>query len=877
MQTPDYPYNPLSGLSWFRINFTLENTRYQAEYTREHLVSVINSIIKSVSISAAIPNTVFHLDTGAYALKGWNGKSIPVTVMINSSALKLEEWMRQLDTYFNTPGKERNFRLMEINTPEVRNLEILMQEIGETDNVAELCLDFHWPLPLISHPREMYNLATFLKSCNGRLERIFNVCIDTNEEEWPGINFLSHFQEYIKGVTHLSKSSLKKEEQWLQGFTGPVYINGEIQRIISLLAICAEWHAGSEMSNSMGYYSLNTWPRPCLDRQVTDAERLKISIEEQCAESDYFEAYVAGFDSPEACREHLLEQILTVIRSGEYSPQGAIVTLVPKSDGGTRTIEQLQTEDEVIQQFLYEQVKQPFDHLFDKACIGFRKGYSRKKSAQLLEEAIGQGYGYVIHTDIEDYFPSISHPKLIECIRKVVPLSDEITYRLLVSSIAIPLLDHGTTKPRQSGIAQGSSLSPLLANLYLDAFDEYVAGLPVQMIRFADDLLILCKTEADAHKILVDSAGFLEGWGLHFKKSKTFIGKATDPFLYLGLQFTDGRLKEEEVDVHNFKKRPLFILEPYSYLAFHKGSLQVYCRRRLTNTIPLSTLSAIIAHYQVVISGVLIGKCLQEAIPVTLTLSNAYHLTTIKPNTKTYHDTLTLHGLSFYQAGEAEKFSIAREIAIAKFENIVPLFRQRHSPNTREILEFFREGVQQIIRAQDIDQVRGHEGYLTRRFYEYFNGLLDIEEFKLVKRDRNGKDPMNAMLNFSSYLLMAKLNGIIRSIGLNPYLGFLHSSGNSYESLVYDVMECFRGRLYRLILRIINLKVIQYGDFEITERGAFLDYEARKRFITQFEKELNTRDKEGLLTLREHLYAQVIIIKNWACEQKSLTFYEWRV
>jgi len=288
-------------------------------------------------------------------------------------------------------------------------------------------------------------------------------------------------------------------------------------------------------------------------------------------------------------------------------------------------------------------------------------------------------------------------------------------------------------------------------------------------------------------------------------------------------------------------------------------------------------LSVIIAHYQVVISGILISKCLQAGIPVTLTLSNAYHLTTIKPNTKTYHDTLTLHGFAFYNTSEAEKLAIAQNIAMAKFENFIPLFKQRYSDNTQEILDYFENGMLAISKTQHVDQVRGHEGQLTKNFYKYFNELINEKVFILPRREHTGKDPMNGLLNFSSYLLMAKINSIIRAIGLNPYLGFLHSSGNSYESLVFDIMELFRGRLYRWLLRIINLKIVQRTDFEITERGAFLHTEARKRFIAQFEKELNQQDKDSVLTLREHIYAQIIIVKNWACEQKSLTFYSWHV
>ena len=164
---------------------------------------------------------------------------------------------------------------------------------------------------------------------------------------------------------------------------------------------------------------------------------------------------------------------------------------------------------------------------------------------------------------------------------------------------------------------------------------------------------------------------------------------------------------------------------------------------------------------------------------------------------------------------------------------------------------------------------------MSKTFYTYFNELIQEKDFILRRRDHKLADPINALMNFSSYLLMTKINSIIRALGLNPYLGFLHSSGSDYESLVYDIMEAFRGRVYRFLLKIINLKIITASDFDITDHGAFLHPEARKKFIAQFEKELNTVSNKTGLTLREHIYAQVIILKKWAYEEGSLTFYKW--
>ena len=838
---------------------------------------MINSIVKAVSIRAGADGVVFHLEPEAYKWETFRDKPVQITVLLPISRDKSEQWTKGLIQYFNTTGTETNFRLMKMPETEERNVHKVMDDFRGWEESAELVLRFHWPLPLLNGVRKLYSLQDFIHTSYSRIQRIFGLQNSPQPVIQGNIHFLSHFQSYQKQAVHISKSSADRQKQWLHGFTGPVYINGEFAPLFPLLALCSEWHAGNELSNSMGFFTLEIQPRPYFETLLGNEALLNDSIGTQLGDSDSFQSYVAGYGDLNASRQHLREKLGEIIKTGQYQPQAANATIIPKPGSGKRVIEQLQTDDEILQHFLYELIKEPFDRLLSNDTIGFRKGFSTKKAAELLEEAIGEGYAYMVHTDIEDFFPSIDHRKLEACIRNVLPKADERMYRLLVQSITIPVLIRQEQHPREKGIAQGSSLSPLLANLYLDAFDEYVSSLSVRIIRYADDMLILCKTEEEAKKVLDNSIHFLQEWGLRLQADKTSIGKTTDPFHFLGLSFDQGKLLEPDAKQQSLKKKPVFITEPYVYLSFHKQAMLVHQHGKLQNSVPLDSIASVILHYQVVISGILISKCLQAAIPITLTLSNAYHLTTIKPNTKTYHDTLTLHGISYYNLSEGEKLFIAQRIAIAKFGNILPLFRQRYQQGTSGIIAFFEAGITRITGAQSLDEVRGHEGQLTRQFYSYLNELIEEEDFILHKRDHNGKDPMNGLLNFSSYLLMAKINSILRTLGLNPYLGFLHSSANRYESLVFDIMELFRGRLYRFLLRVIHLKIIQFSDFEQTEKGIFLNNEARKRFIRQWERELNSIDKLSTLTLREQLYAQVVIIKNWACEQKNLNFYTWNV
>jgi CRISPR-associated endonuclease Cas1 len=862
---------------WFRIKFSLVNERYNKDFVVEHIVSIVNSIIKSVSVESGFHQPVFHLNREAYSGYAFDNTPVEVTVLLSGHAAAVEKWLHALQQYFDQKTRKINFRLVTEPTIEVRNIHQCMAGFPELLLSEEYCLDFIMPLPLYKGRNDLHTLESLLGGMSLRFSSFFGVELNIVPELLSGIKMVSHTQFYTRGIEHKSKSSGSNQKQWLQGFTGPIYLSGELGKIAALVALFAEFHAGAEISNSMGYYILHTEPMPFMDRLIANEARIRESVVRQSQESDYFDQYVQGFHTESECMDKTCADMLHVMTTGAYHPQPANTFTIAKSNGGERTICQLTPLDELIQHFLFENIEPAFSRLLENSAIGFRKGSSRLKSVAMVEQAVEEGFHFVVHTDIDDYFPSIDHDRLSGIIDALLPLSDTHTATILKAAVATPTLENGRIQVRKKGLAQGSSLSPLLANLYLDSFDEFVATLPAKLIRYADDLLLMCKSEEEAREVLLQVRKKLKADGLKLNEEKTFVRSIADDFEFLGIRFYQGKSEAEDPSFPLFRKKPLYAFEPYSLMGYHKGTVQIKTKGKLNAAFPLSSVSEIITTYQNTITGVLIDQCLRQGIPITLSLSSAYHLTTIKPNTKTYHDIMTRHGMVHYQTSEMEKLMYAKEIATAKFRNLIPLFAQRHDEQTTEIIRYFESGTVSLGMCQTIDEVRGHEGRLTREFYRFYNALIEVPEFRFERRDRLAADPMNALLNYSSYLMMTKLNSIVRAQGLNPYLGFLHSELSNYESLVYDLIEPFRGRLYRFLLRVVHLKMIAADDFEFPGKGAWLKPEARRKFTEQFEKELNRIDPKTRLTLREHLYAQVVIVKNWVQGNGSLYYYQWLV
>nr|WP_315468624.1 CRISPR-associated endonuclease Cas1 [uncultured Undibacterium sp.] len=141
------------------------------------------------------------------------------------------------------------------------------------------------------------------------------------------------------------------------------------------------------------------------------------------------------------------------------------------------------------------------------------------------------------------------------------------------------------------------------------------------------------------------------------------------------------------------------------------------------------------------------------------------------------------------------------------------------------------------------------------------------------RRNRGGPDRLNALLNFLYFLLYVRISGLIRLLGLNPYLGWLHDTEEDYETLVYDMMEPFRPFVDRLCLRIINRRELRATHFDDTT-GQFRLVPAAARLVFEsFEKAMGER-VQGI-PLRELLWHQLRTLRALASAKGSLWLFRW--
>jgi CRISPR-associated protein Cas1 len=193
------------------------------------------------------------------------------------------------------------------------------------------------------------------------------------------------------------------------------------------------------------------------------------------------------------------------------------------------------------------------------------------------------------------------------------------------------------------------------------------------------------------------------------------------------------------------------------------------------------------------------------------------------------------------------------------------------------VLALLKTHRQALNTATTLEAVRGHEGRAARTVFTWLQQQIKPalrRDFSAERRSRGGPDRLNSMLNFGYFLLFARLNTLVRSHGLNPYLGLLHDSGEDYETLVSDFQEPFRVHVDRLVINLINYESIRADGFAETPKGLWLTRPSARSFVLAFEKTLG--EKVGNVVLRDAMLAQVRALKRCILGEGPFWVYCWK-
>lgn len=236
-------------------------------------------------------------------------------------------------------------------------------------------------------------------------------------------------------------------------------------------------------------------------------------------------------------KEHKNE-LLERIRKGKYTPSPVRRVEIPKPDGGVRKLGIPTVIDRIIQQAMAQQLIPIYEPLFSEDSFGYRPGKSAKDAVRKVKEYIEQGYTRAVVLDLSKYFDTLNHTILLNLLRQQV--KDERVVQMIKRYLKSGVMENGVVIETEEGSPQGGNLSPLLANIYLNEFDWEFRRRGVPCVRYADDIVLLAKSERAAERLLKSSTKYLEEkmkLRVNREKSRTVSVFAIRNFKFLGFCF----------------------------------------------------------------------------------------------------------------------------------------------------------------------------------------------------------------------------------------------------------------------------------------------------------------------------------------------------
>ena len=243
----------------------------------------------------------------------------------------------------------------------------------------------------------------------------------------------------------------------------------------------------------------------------------------------------------EADLETEVEQLQEALQAGTYQPQAIRRVYIPKP-GSTeqRPLGIPTVRDRTVQGALRHVLEPIFEQEFADHSYGFRPQRGCFDALRQVERLLKSGYVYVLDADLKSYFDTIPHERLLQRMRERI--ADQRVLSLVEAFLKAGLLDGVTEVETEAGAPQGAVLSPLLSNIYLNPLDHLMANSGYQMVRYADDFVVCCRSQAEAEHALTVIRQWCEAEGLTLHPTKTrIVNVQSEGFDFLGYHFVTTR------------------------------------------------------------------------------------------------------------------------------------------------------------------------------------------------------------------------------------------------------------------------------------------------------------------------------------------------
>ena len=535
-------------------------------------------------------------------------------------------------------------------------------------------------------------------------------------------------------------------------------------------------------------------------------------------------------------------EIHTAFLSGNWHPSPVRVSRIPKEGGGSRMLGIPPIGDRVVERSTLQAVDSIVDAHLLPWSFAYRRGLGVNDAINALIESRDDGATMVLRCDIHDCFATIPHGGLLREISSIFPdLEMQDYFKMFIKrGVARGPMNKPTMSRR--GIHQGSPLSPMFANLFLNALDSALVHQGFPIIRYSDDIAVPVHSKSQAKDSLQLIEDFLAINKMKLSQKKISIDSFEDGVRFLGQSINSRSLVDNSAHP---KRVSLYISEQGSLLRSKGNRIRVELPDKSTFSIGYERLNNVIIFGRVGMTTPVMQQLVRQGIDLTLLSQTGGYFGRLEGLNS---GNPFLRAAQYQRARSPQKrLAISKIIVEAKISNqrvLAMKYLRRYELHNAPSIIRLQSLRKRIHDAENLQSLMGFEGISARDYFQTLRVLVGPEWNFEARRRRPPPDPVNSMLSFGYSLLTQEVISAVTSAGLDPYMGYLHHPRIGRPSLALDLVEEFRAPIVdSLVMKLILTKAITPGDFSLTENEpitCLLLPESRKKFIAAYERRMLT-------------------------------------